>query len=429
LEKKMNPIQIAVHRSCVTLGKVAVLLVVLMVGAASPSSAKTWVIQANGSGDAPTIQAGIDSAVTADIVQLADGTFTGVGNKNIQFLGKAITVTSMNGAGASTIDCEGSDRGFNFNGDEGSTSILSGVTIINGGGFSEGGGIRINSASPTITDCVIKDCSATDDGGGIRLETNSTGPPSNPTITNCEITGCMVTDGTSAQGGGIAFNGDSSPTISGCTITMNQAIEGGGIWGTGTGSAVITNNMIYGNTVTGPGFTAQGGGLGVGSLLGLTLTGNLIFANTATRGGGVYVSGSFAGQTVENNTVAENSATSGGSGVYLTATNMAFRKGIIAFNTGSAGITCENSGSDAIDCSVVFGNPAGNTICTNGDTDNVMADPQFCGLPGSNYYYLQSDSPAAPAQSACSELIGALPASCVTPTQKTTWGKIKSSYR
>lgn len=150
-------------------------LAVLMIGAISPASAKTWVIQPNGSGDAPTIQAGIDSASVGDSVLVADGTFTGAGNKDILFIGKAICVTSMNGAGATTIDCEGSGRGFNFTVDEGVDSHLSGIAIINGGGVDEGGGIRINSASPTITECVIRNCSAVDDGGGIRIEAGGGG--------------------------------------------------------------------------------------------------------------------------------------------------------------------------------------------------------------------------------------------------------------
>ncbi len=57
--------------------------------------------QENGSEDHPfdAIQEGIDVAVSVvDDVLVKDGTYTGAGNKNINFGGKAITVQSENGA-------------------------------------------------------------------------------------------------------------------------------------------------------------------------------------------------------------------------------------------------------------------------------------------------------------------------------------------
>lgn len=82
--------------------------------------------------DHSTIQAAIDAASGGDIVLVADGTYTGEGNKNLDFKGKAITVQSENGPESTIIDCENSGRGFYFNSEEGPNSIVSGFTITNG---------------------------------------------------------------------------------------------------------------------------------------------------------------------------------------------------------------------------------------------------------------------------------------------------------
>ena len=107
-----------------------------------------------------TIQAAIDAAMDGDTVLAADGTYTGSGNKNILFYGKAITVKSENGPWNCIIDGENNGRGFNFTNEEGENSVLSGFTIINGyAGLSDvgftGGGINCHYfSSPTIIDCV-----------------------------------------------------------------------------------------------------------------------------------------------------------------------------------------------------------------------------------------------------------------------------------
>ena len=121
-------------------------------------------------GDYPTIQAGIDAAVNRDTVLVADGTYTGPGNKDIDFTGKAIVVMSENGANNCVIDCQNHARGFYFHSYETSNSVVDGFTIINGlvNYYSNpqymGAGIYCGNSSPTITRCHILDCYAS--GGG-----------------------------------------------------------------------------------------------------------------------------------------------------------------------------------------------------------------------------------------------------------------------
>jgi hypothetical protein len=71
----------------------------------------------------PTIRSAIVAAVDGDVVLVAAGTYTGPDNKNLDFLGKAITVQSESGPEVTIIDCENDGRGFYF-GSEGPDSVL-----------------------------------------------------------------------------------------------------------------------------------------------------------------------------------------------------------------------------------------------------------------------------------------------------------------
>ena len=109
--------------------------------------------------DYPTIQAGIDAAVDADTVLVASGTYTGDGNRDIDFLGKAIVVMSEEGPDSATIDCGTVGRAVNFRLGEDFDSKLMGFTLSNWRNPTDppmGGAIYFYDSAPVIQNCIIK---------------------------------------------------------------------------------------------------------------------------------------------------------------------------------------------------------------------------------------------------------------------------------
>jgi len=78
-----------------------------------------------------TIQDAIDAAIEGDTVLVANGTYTGEGNTDLDFLGKGITVRSENSPVFTTVDCGGSGRAFFFRRAETLRSIVQGFTFKN----------------------------------------------------------------------------------------------------------------------------------------------------------------------------------------------------------------------------------------------------------------------------------------------------------
>ncbi len=194
-------------------------------------------------GDYQTIQAAIDASVDGDTVLVADGTYTGEGNKNLDFNGKELTVQSENGPLKTIIDCENDGRGFYFHSGELEDAVVTGFTITNGRVRDQGGGIYIGNSSPTITNCIIINNIATSNsnnsqGGGIYL-----GNAGSPTIANCVI----VRNTSNYLGGGIYFY-NARPNIINCTITRNVAVDGGGIYVRYKPAPTLINSILWGNT-------------------------------------------------------------------------------------------------------------------------------------------------------------------------------------
>jgi hypothetical protein len=261
------------------------------------------------------INAAAGNATPPDEIVVADGIYTGTGNKNLDFGGKIIVLRSENGPAHCIIDCEGSGRGFYFHSGETAAACVEGLTIRNGNADSSipegggGGGIYCRFAGPTIVNCTISRNKADVGGGGVccfswdspaAVLTNCSiidnraaergggvycvgGPDGGPSITNCTISGNIVYAVLSAYygcgGGGVYLDGG---TLTNCTISNNRASTDGGGIALGEGAivqCVINNNAAF----------YCGGGINSGMMAISTLTNCTITENIAPIGSGMCV--------------------------------------------------------------------------------------------------------------------------------------------
>ncbi len=255
---------------------------VLVLASIGRSSARSIIVDEDGPADFNNIQAAINDANDGDEVVVQPGTYTGDGNRDIDFLGKAITVRSVDPndptvVAATVIDCEGTlgenHRGFNFRSGEDAKSVLSGLTIRNGWGPSEvvrnrinspplivsaGGGILCEKSSPLISNCIITDCYANYGGGIYGLDPNGLYPSSegrsSPTIEDCNISG-HIGGGISSCDGLIRnciVSGNNYNGLENCNGTITNSVIGDNFhFGINGGNGLISDCIISNNGYAG----------------------------------------------------------------------------------------------------------------------------------------------------------------------------------
>lgn len=323
------------------------------------------LVRPDGSGDYPTIQAAINAAAEGDTVLLADGLFTGEGNRDLYFNGKELVVASESGDPESCIiDVEGAPgaghRGFSFSNGEGPGAVITGLTVM--GGYQD-------LASSTLRYS----------GGAISCRGLSS-----PTISNCIFLGNSAV-GTDQQGGAI-FCDDASPVISDCTFEGNTAATGGAVSATNVSSPVITNCLFVGNEALrfGGAVTAHEQDAFV-TISSCTFEGQIYPANTGTLASLYY------GRLQVDHTIVTN---------------------------GSAYSVAITAPADIqISCSNIFGNASGDWFghfaVQLGTDGNINLDPQYCLDDNvAQSYGLNEDSPCAPDYNPGCGLIGYLPVAC-----------------
>jgi len=381
-------------------------------------------------GDFDYIQDAIDDANDGDVIEVGPGVYTGDRNRDIEFRGKAITVRSTHGPEQTIIDCTGQSgsggnggtghngckghRGFYFHEAEKADSVLRGFTIragrIHGSNIPAdhmrwnlspahpiGGGIYCEFSSPTIVDCVIRDCGA-EIGGGIGCVGGE------PLIIDCLVEDCKAGGFGAAEsggrGGGIGLIRGANAEISNCIIRNNTVYYnglGGGIYWRRSSAVVTDCEISFNGPRSENGFMTGGGVYCTGPQTKVVLRNCIISHNSAISGSGIYTQRGanipdcpeadcpVCFVKVTNCTVAHNrlipSPLADGT-IRSEGSDIRVKNSIVWYNEGPEIMLIDPAcNSPVVYCDVEGGYPGG--------TGNIDKDPLFAptGVPD---YHLQS---------------------------------------
>jgi Right handed beta helix region/Fibronectin type III domain len=344
-------------------------------------------------GDRPTIQSAIDAAAAGDTVLVAAGTYF----ENINFHGKAITVDSDQGPEVTIIDGNLAGPVVTFWSGEGRASMLRGFTLQRGDGSIGygGGGVRIQSSSPTIQGNIITNNRACGGGGGVSAAFSSALIEDNLITNNTQFQGCSGGSG----GGGVDVVGEGQTQLIDNMIVGNSwpSAHGGGIALNGAGTPIIKGNVIRANSAN-----HGGGGIDIANYSDALIVQNTIVGNRADKGGGIYwgVPNGHRGPLLVNNTIADNQGQ--GSGIFATGFDAQAQllNNIVVGAPGQSAIHCDqlyDPSPPVLGFNNVFspgaaayGGTCGDPTGTNG---NISSDPLFVD-PTSNDYHLGASSPS-----------------------------------
>ncbi|MEM7309626.1 MAG: right-handed parallel beta-helix repeat-containing protein [Planctomycetota bacterium] len=344
-----------------------------------------------------SLQEAVDASVAAPytVVLVADGTYTGAGNRDVDFGGRELTIRSAGGPSACIIDAQNFGRAFVFESGETYRSRVSGFTIRNGLASGGGGAIRIDESDPTIENCVFLDNDTVSSvgahfGGAIWAEDSRS-----------LIRGCTFQNNTAKwHGGAIYFESDLSypsgdypddAILEDCLFVGNSAGLDGGALGAsfGTGGAVIRGCTFLDNVAA-----AEGGALEADAPM--VVESCYFSGNEAGQEGGAIHA--FGPITVSGCTIEGNQAVLGG-GMHSVASSGLIDRSILWGNVATGSATGQQLSIAAFDDTLnvrysdVQGGEAGVDVPGTSELfweeGNFDLDPLFAGpgdphlLPGS----------------------------------------------
>jgi hypothetical protein len=356
-----------------------------------PLHAKTWSINHDGSGAAPTIQAGIDSASSGDTVLVGPGTYY----ERLKLVGKNVALLGAQGAENTILS------GATLTGDTLSILTIDAVdstAYINGFTFQDNGADSVEQSH----------------GGAIYCRTGS------PSIENNIFRRNFAGSGGAIE---VHYRIESGTThIHGNSFFENTALStGGAIAILFADSTFIDGNRFEENAVLG-----SDGLVGIGGAIGLRFSGfirvrsNVFLKNYAEYGGGLSVEHGTA--LVEYNSFALNYGTyplaPGCIRAYGSAT-LRLANNIIASTTSGAGVTLVGSPGGhptlVLICNDFWQNAEGDYAWYFMDPvssqDDFHADPMFCDPVGGNLTVAPA-SPCLPQNNPTCGQVGALGKGC-----------------
>ena len=376
------------------------LALVLLAARSGPVKATVWRVDVDGSGDAPTLQAAIDSAASGDTVLAGPGhyTWSNQGGDPVRgficFLDRKHHITFMSEDGPETtiLDAEQGSRAV----------YVQGMNHITFEGFSVTGGI-----APAFGEYT---------GGGYFNHI------SGDTIRNCIFTGNR-----GRYGGAIYSCGNGYVTlVEDCTFTGNTAERYGGAAALccNSVSSVFRRCVIRGNGA------GEGGGGVEHDLCPLTFEECVVAENECSGRGGAVCGLNDAATIITSCTIAFNEAPDGAGICIFGSSSLTLRRSILAGNHG-LWLSIDEANAATIGCNDIHGNSGGDDLPAGSIDEgfNIFLDPQFCGVSGSGNYHLQSDSPCLPVNhpgGLLCQIVGARPDGCgTTGAGRRSWGGIK----
>jgi hypothetical protein len=415
-------------------------------------SARTWFVTPDGTGDAPTIQAGLDSAVAGDTVLVECGTYY----EHDIIMKSAVTLRSTTGDPTCvTIDAQQLGRVIYCTYAHHTTRI-EGFTLTGGlvPGNNEGGGLYCyDRARPRLAHLVFHDnhvgAGVEGYGGGMAASWGS----------QVHLRDAVFSGNSGGAGGGLFFAEGAVIRLTDVVFINNiSKFSGGGLAYEAADSAFLDNVSFIENTSDN-----VGGGMYCSFIQYDHIISECLFeGNTCnTVGGGAFVFTdnpefhycTFMGNTAEyggglgcdwylgpdlNNCTFHGNHAAYGCGIAGRYYNgFGLFNTILAYGTGGACLYSYPPGGFLLSCCDIFGNEGGDYIGVEdqlGINGNFSTCPSFCFAPAGDFR-LCDESPCAPGNHPdgydCG-LIGARPVGCScgpSRTEGTTWGAIKAMYR